>query len=96
MHVFEREIILEATPEEIWAFLATPDNLNQLTPPNLNFRVLSAVPGRMYNGLIILYEIQIPPFGRRRWRIPYEFWRRSHALTLRQESRAAAPARTLR
>ena len=67
MHLLHREIILDAAPSEVWAFLSTPANLNELTPPDLHFQVLSEVPARMYNGLTILYEIQIPVFGKRRW-----------------------------
>ena len=67
MHILEREIILAAAPETLWAFLSTPLNLNELTPPDLHFKILSQVPEKMYNGLVILYEIQIPVFGKRRW-----------------------------
>jgi len=67
MHHLEREIILNEAPEKVWAFLATPLNLNELTPPSLDFRILSDVPETMYNGLMITYEIKIPLFGRRRW-----------------------------
>ena len=67
MHLLEREIILNTNPERVWAFLSTPNNLNELTPPDLHFQVLSEVPEKMYNGLTILYEIKIPVFGKRRW-----------------------------
>ena len=67
MHLLEREIILNTNPERVWEFLSTPINLNELTPPNLHFQVLSEVPEKMYNGLTILYEIKIPVFGKRRW-----------------------------
>ena len=67
MHILEREIILDTDPETLWEFLSTPMNLNDLTPPELHFQVLSEVPQEMYNGLMILYEIQIPLFGKRRW-----------------------------
>ncbi|MBE0576610.1 MAG: SRPBCC family protein [Desulfuromonadales bacterium] len=67
MHLLEREIILDAKPDTVWEFLSTPVNLNQLTPPDLHFQVLSDVPGKMFNGLTILYAIQIPIFGKRRW-----------------------------
>ena len=67
MHILEREIILDTDPDTLWEFLSTPMNLNELTPPELHFRVLSEVPQEMYNGLMILYEIQIPLFGKRRW-----------------------------
>ncbi len=67
MHLLEREIVLNANPNKVWEFLATPANLNELTPPDLQFRILSEVPDKMYQGLTILYEIQIPIFGKHRW-----------------------------
>lgn len=67
MHILERELILDTDPETLWEFLSTPANLNELTPPDLHFQILSEVPAKMYNGLLILYEIQIPNFGKRRW-----------------------------
>ncbi|MGW8313758.1 MAG: SRPBCC family protein [Desulfuromonadales bacterium] len=67
MHSIEREIILDTDPAKAWEFLSTPVNLNQLTPPGLHFRILSEIPGEMYNGLVILYEIRVPLFGRCRW-----------------------------
>lgn len=67
MHTLEREIIINAPAEEVWEFLATPVNLDRLTPPELRFRILSEVPEQMFNGLMILYEIGIPLFGRWRW-----------------------------
>lgn len=67
MHLLEREITLNTDPETLWAFLSTPVNLNELTPPELHFKILSEVPDKIYNGLTILYEIEIPVFGNRRW-----------------------------
>ena len=67
MHILEREIILDTDPDTLWKFLSTPVNLNDLTPSELDFKILSAVPDTMYNGLTILYEIQIPLFGKHRW-----------------------------
>ena len=67
MHILERKITLNTDPDTLWKYLSTPVNLNELTPPDLNFQILSEVPDVMYNGLMILYEIQIPVFGKRRW-----------------------------
>lgn len=47
--------------------MATPANLNELTPPELDFQIVSELPAKMYNGLTILYAIRIPLFGQRRW-----------------------------
>ncbi len=67
MHFLEREILLNAEPQRVWEFLATPINLNELTPPDLQFQLLSEVPDKMHNGLTILYEIKVPIFGKHRW-----------------------------
>ena len=67
MHFLEREIILNAKVETVWEFMATPANLNELTPPDLHFQIVSKLPNKMHNGLTILYAIQIPLFGKQRW-----------------------------
>jgi ligand-binding SRPBCC domain-containing protein len=67
MHHLEKEITLNVSEEKVWEFLATPLNLNELTPPDLDFRILSELPDKMYNGLMIQYEIRIPLFGTHRW-----------------------------
>lgn len=67
MHLLERELVLDADPNTVWEFLSTPINLNELTPPGLRFQLLSEVPAKMYNGLTILYEIQVPFFGKHHW-----------------------------
>lgn len=67
MYQLEREQVLNAPTQEVWDFLANPVNLNELTPPDLQFEIQSKLPQRMYNGLMIHYAIGIPLFGRHRW-----------------------------
>ena len=67
MHLLERDIVLNADVSRIWEFLATPVNLNELTPPDLDFKIVTNLPNKMYNGLLIEYEIAIPMFGTHRW-----------------------------
>ena len=67
MYRLERNITLDIDPIVLWDFIATPRNLDRITPPELHFKILSDVPDVMYNGLQIAYEITIPLFGRRRW-----------------------------
>lgn len=67
MHCLERKIVLDVDYETLWEFMATPANLNQLTPPELHFQIVSDLPDKMYNGLMIEYRIRIPLFGRWRW-----------------------------
>lgn len=67
MQLLEKKVSLKAPVDKVWEFLATPLNLNQLTPPDLDFKIISELPDKMYNGLLIQYEIRIPLFGTHRW-----------------------------
>ncbi|MCB0670536.1 MAG: SRPBCC family protein [Saprospiraceae bacterium] len=49
---------LPITLEEAWQFFSRPENLGQITPPEMNFKVLSdllSVP--MYAGMVIRYRL---------------------------------------
>ena len=50
--------LLPISLDEAWEFFATPKNLNEVTPPDLVFKILSDVPDKMYEGLMISYKIQ--------------------------------------
>ena len=67
MYRLEKMITLNAPADQVWEFLATPLNLNELTPPDLDFKIISELPDKMYNGLMVQYEIRIPLFGTHRW-----------------------------
>lgn len=49
---------IAAPVEQVWEFFSTPRNLNALTPPDLNFRIISDVPDAMYRGQLIEYQVQ--------------------------------------
>ena len=67
MYLLEREQEVRTTIRKAWDFIKTPGNLNRITPPELDFEIVSDVPERMHNGLMIEYFITIPFFGRQRW-----------------------------
>ncbi|MDX2493921.1 MAG: SRPBCC family protein [Desulfuromusa sp.] len=67
MHFLKREVVLNVSQQTLWKFMATPANLNDLTPPELKFQIISELPEGMYNGLMIEYHIGIPLFGNWRW-----------------------------
>jgi len=48
--------------EEIWDFFSRPENLNDMTPNDMSFEILTDVSGvRMYPGMLIRYRIS--PFA---------------------------------
>jgi len=56
-----REQFIPAAPAAVWAFFATPKNLNELTPPGVRFQILGSVPEEMFAGQIIRYRISPLP-----------------------------------
>lgn len=52
---------LPVSIDTAWQFFATPANLNLITPQDMQFHILSAVPEKMYEGLIINYRIKLFP-----------------------------------
>lgn len=62
IHTLSRSQIVTATIGECWDFFSDPSNLAKITPPSLDFRVLSDVPEKIYAGLVIRYRVK-PLFG---------------------------------
>jgi ligand-binding SRPBCC domain-containing protein len=59
IYTIERTTTIEAPIEKVWDFFSSPKNLNELTPPDLSFEILTDLDGiTMYPGLIINYKIR--------------------------------------
>lgn len=58
MRCLVQEQFLPISLEQAWDFFATPKNLNEVTPKELDFVITSEVPDKMYEGLIITYKIK--------------------------------------
>jgi ligand-binding SRPBCC domain-containing protein len=53
-----REQMIPAAPEQVWEYFCDPRNLNEMTPADMNFMILSPMPGRMSEGQIIEYRVE--------------------------------------
>lgn len=42
---------------QAWDFFSSPRNLNEITPDEMVFHILSDVPDKMYPGLLIIYRL---------------------------------------
>lgn len=58
IHRLESEQIVTATLERCWEFFSSPKNLSVITPPDLDFVVLSKLPKEVYAGLFIEYRVR--------------------------------------
>lgn len=67
MHTIQYRQLVRADIDSIWAFFGTPSNLNELTPPSLQFEILADHDEFIHSGQIISYRIGIMPFVRCRW-----------------------------
>ena len=43
--------------DEIWDFFSSPKNLSVITPPHLNFKIISDLPDKMFTGQMISYKV---------------------------------------
>ncbi len=59
VHTIETVQYLPISLEEAWEFFSTPLNLNEITPDDLSFEILSDLEGKkMYQGMIINYIVR--------------------------------------
>lgn len=53
--------------EEAWRFFSSPENLEKLTPSEMNFQVTSGKPEKAYPGQIITYKVSVVKGVRLNW-----------------------------
>ncbi|MFY0644220.1 MAG: SRPBCC family protein [Bacteroidia bacterium] len=64
-HQFTLRQELPVQLDELWAFISSPHNLQKITPPDMDFKVVTQdLPLNMYPGMIIKYHVR-PIWGLR-------------------------------
>jgi len=58
-HILHREQIIKRSREEVFAFFADALNLERITPPELNFKILSPQPIDIKKGALIDYRLKL-------------------------------------
>ena len=61
-HYFKMETFVPGEIEEVFAFFSNAQNLELITPPELNFSIISPLPIVMQKGTLIDYRIRLLGF----------------------------------
>lgn len=67
LHRLEYRQLLPISLDEAWDFFSRPQNLNEITPDDMQFEILTENIPRMYQGQIIQYNITPFPFIKMGW-----------------------------
>lgn len=82
-HLLRDRIILPLPIDEVFAFFADAGNLERITPPELNFRILTQLPIAVRQGTLIDYRLRLfgIPFA---WQTEIACWEPPHRFVDRQ------------
>ena len=58
INYLHREQIIPASIEQVWKYFSTPHNLNEITPPDMNFEIVAGGDATMYEGQVIEYRVE--------------------------------------
>ena len=72
-HILERKQIVERPLTEVFEFFADARNLEKITPPELNFRIITPQPFDIKKGALIEYQLKLRgiPIG---WKTEITEW----------------------
>ncbi len=74
---FQTELWLPLPPEDLFPFFADATNLDAITPPWLNFRIVTSGPVVMRAGALIDYRLRVRGLPLR-WRTRINVWEPPH------------------
>lgn len=78
-HILTRDLTLDLPIEEVFDFFSDAVNLEQITPPELNFRITTPQPINIKKGTLIDYKLRMRGFPMTwqtvisEWEPPYSF-----------------------
>jgi len=58
MHYLYEKHVLKTDLDSAWKFFSNPENLGEITPPEIQFKILSILPKQIYPGMIIRYRVK--------------------------------------
>lgn len=72
-HILTRSLTLNLTQEEVFEFFSDAGNLERITPPELNFQIITPQPIEIERGTLIDYKLKIRGFSVK-WRTEIAVW----------------------
>lgn len=83
VHLLQREQVVPAAVDDVFAFFAEARNLERITPAWLRFEVLATAPSSVREGTLIDYRLRLHGVPLR-WRSRIEQWEPGRAFVDRQ------------
>ena len=83
IYELKRNITIPAPVEEVFSFFSKSENLNLITPPWLNFKILTPPPIKMEKNVLIDYSIKLLGL-KMTWKTEITVWQPPHRFTDRQ------------
>lgn len=73
MHTLTKEAVINRPLKEVFDFFSKAENLNEITPPDMQFQILTPLPINIQKGTLIDYKIKVNgiPF---RWKTVISTW----------------------
>ena len=72
-HILTRKLTLDLPIEKVFDFFADAGNLERITPPELNFRIITPQPIDIEKGILIDYQLKVRSFPIK-WRTEISEW----------------------
>ena len=80
IHTLYRDQIVDTDLATAWEFISSPKNLDAITPDDLSFEIVTEIPEKMHNGLLIEYRVGIPLLGKQTWLTELKHIREQHSF----------------
>jgi len=77
MHILVKETVINRPLNEVFDFFSKAENLNKITPPDMQFQILTPLPINIQKGTLIDYKIKVNgiPF---KWKTLISTWEPPH------------------